>query len=298
MDLQRVISEKDRGMKVKTYLMKELLMSNDLIRQVRENQGVNLNGKVPFLSDKIETGDRITVCLRCAFGSSDLVPYPHNLSILYEDPWIIAVDKSPFMVVHPLTNEENNTLANIVRHWQMIKHEDYTIRPVSRLDRNTSGVVLFAKNSYIQHVLQLQSGTGLFQKEYLALVEGSLPVSHDIITSKIGRKPGSIIEHQVSDTGKDAITEYFVIKQYKSFALIRIRLFTGRTHQIRVHMDSIGHPVTGDRLYGDQASSHRVVRQCLHAYQIQFEHPIYKNIVKVKSFLPKDIQEPIKFDII
>lgn len=293
MDFKRIIDETQSGMNVKTFLRKELLLSADLIRHTIEKKGLLKNGKMPYLSDKLQTGDKVEVSLQSGYGSSDLPSCDLELNILYEDQWMIAVDKPAFMLVHPLSFQENGTLANMIRHYQITQNQEYTIRPVSRLDRNTSGIVLFAKNSYIQHVLQIQSKTQLFQKEYLALTDGHLSAPFDRITTKIGRRPGSIIEHEVSDDGKDAITEYALIKQYKDFALVHIRLYTGRTHQIRVHMSSIGHPVTGDTLYGDKKTI-KINRQCLHAHRIQFEHPITKKTVKIKSPLPKDIRENIR----
>ncbi len=297
MDLERIIDEKYSGMNVRTFLKKELSCSTDLIRHIIEEEGLSLNGRMPYLSDQLQTGDHLGLSLHSGFGSSNLPAYDVELNILYEDRWLIAVDKPAFMLVHPLTIQENGTLANIIRQYQICQNEEYTIRPVSRLDRNTSGIVLFAKNSYVQHVLQIQGKNGRFQKEYLALTDGHLWLPYDRITKKIGRKPGSIIEHEVSDTGKDAITEYSVIKQYKNFELVYIRLFTGRTHQIRVHMGSIGHPVTGDTLYGEKENV-KINRQCLHAHRIQFDHPITNKTVKIKSPLPKDIRETIRLDII
>ncbi|MGI6563562.1 MAG: RluA family pseudouridine synthase [Clostridia bacterium] len=296
MDLIRIIDEKDQGTAVKNYLKKEFRMSGGLIRLLKEEGGLLLNDRVPYLSDKFVTGDRLSVSLQCAFGQSDLLPFDAPLSVLYEDPWMIAVDKPPDVLVHPVTYEENGTLANMVRMHQINKGEEYTIRPVSRLDRNTSGIVLFAKNSYIQHILQLQGREGEFLKDYLALVTGTLDKRYGRITNPIGRKTDSIVEHEVTDTGKEAITEYTVIKQYRDFALVKIRIFTGRTHQIRVHMSSIGYPVTGDNLYKDPHSM-KVKRQCLHAYQVQLIHPITREKIFIKSPLPKDIRNIIRLGI-
>lgn len=293
MDLERIADQNINGMSVKTFLRREWLLSSDLIRHIVESEGISLNGKMPYLSDLLKTGDRIGVSLQSGFGSSDIPPYDTEPVILYEDEWMIAVDKPAFMPVHPLSYQENGTLANLIRYYQIKKHEEYAVRPVSRLDRNTSGIVLFAKNSYIQHILQIQGHDGIFQKKYLAVVDGHLQKPCDRITTKIGRKSGSIIEHEVSEEGKDAVTEYRLIKQYKEFAFVELRLYTGRTHQIRVHMSSVGHPVTGDTLYGEKENV-IINRQCLHAYLIQLIHPITKEEVKIKSPLPKDIREMVR----
>ena len=130
----------------------------------------------------------------------------------------------------------------------------------------------------------------------MALVTGTLDKRYGRITNPIGRKTDSIVEHEVTDTGQEAITEYTVIKQYRDFALVKIRIFTGRTHQIRVHMSSIGYPVTGDNLYKDPHSM-KVKRQCLHAYQVQLIHPITREKIFIKSPLPKDIRNIIRLGI-
>ncbi len=309
--LQYIVREINNGQSILTVLKKELNMSSDLIRKVRDDQGVLLNGKNAFLSQSVTMGDYLELYLLSSFGKSDIEPCTDFLKVLYEDDWILAVDKPAGIIVHPITFEAENTLANLVRHYQMQKGEDYTIRPVSRLDRDTSGIVLFAKSQYIQHVLQLQNKSGTFEKVYMTLVQGVLNSRHNFINEKIGRKNGSIIEREVSDAGKTAVTEYTLIKQYCKYALLKVKIHTGRTHQIRVHMSHIGHPILGDVLYGyhEENQTNRLSpenlcndniqkRHLLHAYKLRFIHPVTKKTVEIKSFLPNDFKETIKSGII
>ena len=236
------------------------------------------------------------------------------LDIRYEDEALLIVDKPPGILVHPTTKENQETLsAQISRYYQQ-QGWHLNLHPVSRLDRNTSGLVVFAKLPEIQGLLIKQG----MQKEYLALVEGTLPARHGIIDSPIARKPGSIIEREISTDGRPCKTEYWVIspsdRDYKQapdaatchtysermssgaaisaapqahLSLVRCRLYTGRTHQIRVHFASIGCPIWHDNLYGNIPGAPQ--RHGLHAYKTAFVHPWTHTTLEVTSALPEDL---------
>jgi len=236
------------------------------------------------------------------------------LDIRYEDEALLIVDKPPGILVHPTTKENQETLsAQISRYYQQ-QGWHLNLHPVSRLDRNTSGLVVFAKLPEIQGQLIKQG----MQKEYLALVTGVLPARHGIIDSPIARKPGSIIEREISPFGKPCKTEYWVIsssvrpfgnksdavipytysvdslsdttasvRKDAPLSLVRCRLFTGRTHQIRVHFASIGCPLWHDNLYGNFQGPPQ--RHGLHAYKIAFVHPWTCTTLEVTSALPEDL---------
>ena len=165
------------------------------------------------------------------------------------------------------------------------------IRIVNRLDRNTSGIVILAKNEYIQECLIKQMKTNEFKKEYLAIAKGILESKSGTLNFPIARKEGSIIERTVSSDGDSAITHYDVVKEFNNLSLVHIVLETGRTHQIRVHFSYIGHPILGDTLYG--SPSELINRQALHSYKLTFIHPVTKKVVSLEAPLPNDIKNII-----
>ena len=166
------------------------------------------------------------------------------------------------------------------------------IRPVNRLDKNTSGIVIFAKNEYLQEALIKQMKNKKFEKEYFALLEGNIKEDSGTINAPIARKDNSIIERQISKDGFPSITHYELIKNYNNLCLVKFLLETGRTHQIRVHTNYIGHSILGDDLYGKK--SKLINRQALHAYRVKFIHPITKNIIEIETNLPNDMANIIK----
>ena len=206
------------------------------------------------------------------------------LDIRYEDEALLIVDKPPGILVHPTTKENQETLSAQINRYYQLQGWHLNLHPVSRLDRNTSGLVVFAKLPEIQGLLIKQG----MQKEYLALVRGILPARHGIIDSPIARKPGSIIEREISSEGRPCKTEYWVISSSDThLSLVRCHLYTGRTHQIRVHFASIGCPVWHDNLYGNIPGPPQ--RHGLHAYKIVFMHPWTHTILEVTSALPEDL---------
>lgn len=238
------------------------------------------------------------------------------LDIRYEDEALLIVNKPPGILVHPTTEEDETTLsAQISRYYQQ-QGWRLNMHPVSRLDRYTSGLVVFAKFPEIQGQLIKQG----MQKEYLALVTGILPDSHGIIDYPIARKPGSIIEREINPEGKPCKTEYWVISstdrskkgqpagaapcmdsaglpadtlspatQQTHLSLVRCRLYTGRTHQIRVHFAGIGCPLWQDNLYGNVPGP--PLRHGLHAYRIAFTHPWTRMLLEVTSAWPEDLNQ-------
>lgn len=201
--------------------------------------------------------------------------------IAYEDDFLLIIDKPAGILVHPTVKEAGNTLYDWVKTYYALKGEQATVHPVSRLDRFTSGLVVFAKEGIVQAWLD----KGLFEKEYLAITECMPSEKSGIINAPIARKAGSIIERCVDPNGKEAITEYQVI-QGKKHPLVKLKLHTGRTHQIRVHLAHIGCPVVGDGLYGKPAPQGR---HLLHCYRLKFRHPVGEQIIEITRILPKDM---------
>ena len=209
-------------------------------------------------------------------------------TIAYEDDYLLIIDKPAGMLVHPTVNEWGTTLYDYVTEYYQREGITANIHPVSRLDRHTSGLVIFAKEPIIQHWLSQQQ----MDKEYLAIVTGELPNDEGIIEAPIARKEGSIIERCVSENGKYAKTSYKLLAKRKDLSLLQIKLFTGRTHQIRVHMAYIGCPLFNDNLYGTPGPQSR---HALHAFKLRFIHPVSDTPVEITRTLPEDLRRIIYY---
>ena len=209
-------------------------------------------------------------------------------TIAYEDDYLLIIDKPAGMLVHPTVNEWGCTLYDYVTEYYQRKGITANIHPVSRLDRHTSGLVIFAKEPIIQHWLSQQQ----MDKEYLAIVTGELPNDEGIIEAPIARKEGSIIERCVSENGKYAKTSYKLLAKRKDLSLLQVKLFTGRTHQIRVHMAYIGCPLYNDNLYGTPGPQSR---HALHAFKLRFIHPVSDTPVEITRTLPEDLRRIIYY---
>lgn len=205
--------------------------------------------------------------------------------IAYEDDYMLIVDKPSGMLVHPTVNERGFTLYDYVSNYYTRRNIIAGIHPVSRLDRNTSGLVIFAKEPIVQFWLSQQQ----MGKSYLAIVTGKLPANEGIIEVPIARKEGSIIERCVDfEKGKYSKTAYKFLRTAKVGSLAELKLFTGRTHQIRVHMAHIGCPLYNDNLYGNPGPQSR---HALHAYKLSFIHPVSDKQMEVTRDLPTDLRK-------
>lgn len=264
--------------------------------------GILCNGIQCRVTKTVSAGDVLTICLEESSRGSSHLEFPSELlpplQILYEDQDILAVDKPSGLVTHPSGKHFKDTLSNQVYWYLRQKGETVTVRSIGRLDRETSGIVVFAKNKTCAARLQAQHYTGEYRKEYLAILSGSLPENRQYTVSfPIGPDPGDSrkmqcfpCKEQPAPDSRPAVTHFQVLHSTSKWSLVSLSLETGRTHQIRVHMKSIGHPLVGDTLYGTDFTDNPLCfhRAALHAWKISFFHPFDNRAISVKAPLPED----------
>ncbi|KJS67077.1 MAG: hypothetical protein JL50_09745 [Peptococcaceae bacterium BICA1-7] len=272
--------------KVSQILNNHLKFSRGEIRKIKRCGGLVVNDQPVRLNWLVKEGDLI----RVDFQEEDdqpVIPQDMPLNIIFEDEHILVVNKPANMLVHPLSYHVLNTLANgVIFHWQLQGHNS-KFRAVSRLDKDTSGIILIAKSSYICHQLTGQMKSGLCRREYLAVAHNRMAMDSGIIDFPIGRPHDHSLIFGVTPRGKAAITHYTLLQRFASGSLVKLRLETGRTHQIRVHMKHLGHPLMGDDLYG--GSLELIGRQALHSWRLEFSHPVTKENIRLEAPLPADM---------
>lgn len=291
MKLEYKITNLTKYDSIKAILKEEFLMSDRLIAKLKNTSQIYINSKPVYINHILSIGDILSVNLEFNENSENIVPTKMKLDILYEDESMLILNKPAGIPVHPSMEHYNDSLSNGVKYYFTQISLKRKIRPVNRLDKNTSGIVIFAKNQYIQECLIKQMKTDDFKKEYLALVNGNLSKKDQIISAPISRKENSIIERCIAANGSKAITIVELLRNFDTYSLIKCILKTGRTHQIRVHMQFIKHPILGDTLYG--IPSDLIDRQALHAYRVSFIHPITKEIINIVAELPADMKKLI-----
>lgn len=274
---------------VKEVLKAEFSMSDRLLLKLKKLDKIYLNGNVTSVNHPVLENDLIECYLDYEEDNSNIVPTEMPLNIIYEDEAYIVVNKPAGIPVHPSMDHYTDSLSNGIAFYFNQIGLKKKIRPVNRLDKDTSGIVIFAKNEYIQECLVRQMKSKEFIKKYIAVVNGNLDNLEGTINAPIARKEGSIIERCVSETGDIAITHYKVLKRKTDFDIVECILETGRTHQIRVHFAYLGHSLLGDTLYG--TSSSLINRQALHAYEVEFTHPLSKKKVKYITTVPEDLNK-------
>ena len=289
MNLEYVVKDLSLYKTVRQVLKSEFNMSNKLITKLKFNKLILLNSAETYFDKLLSIGDVVSCSLDYEEESENIVPTKMDLNILYEDDCFLILNKSYNMPVHPSILHYDNSLSNGVKYYFDLIGLKKKIRPVNRLDRDTTGIVIFAKNEYIQECLIKQMQNKTFYKEYLAILNGVPNPPSGVIDAPIARKENSIIERCINPNGDSAISCYKVIDtNFKSdISLVSFVLKTGRTHQIRLHSKFIGHPILGDTLYG--VPSALIKRQALHSYKVRFIHPILKKIIEIQAPIPDDM---------
>ncbi|MCR8746453.1 RluA family pseudouridine synthase [Romboutsia lituseburensis] len=277
----------DEESTLKEILLDRLNFSVRSLSKMKRDQTISVNGEFKKPSTKIKKGDLIEVKIEedmAGFEPQDL-----NLKILYDDFDLIMVDKPPFMVVHPTKSHSDKTIANGVTDYIIKKDEKVKVRFVNRLDMNTSGLVIIAKNAYAHHTLSVDMREDKVEKKYITVVKGIVKDDYGTIDEPIYRPTEDSIKRVVDKRGQASVTHYKVLERLNDATLLEIKLETGRTHQIRVHMNHIGHGIIGDELYG-HVDENLINRQALHAYSLEFNQPRTKEKLKFEAQLPDDIK--------
>lgn len=270
------------------YLTRLGYGSSLLKRLKHTDNSVLINDKPALLKHRLSCSEKLTITI-CEEGSDNIVSTSIPIDIIYEDEDILVVNKGPNMPVHPSMDHYTDTLGNAVSYYFEKKGESIVYRALTRLDRDTSGLVLIAKNIYSAGLLSKMISDNQIKKTYIALVHGALPSPNDTVNAPIARKDGSIIERCVDfEKGATAITHYKVLKYFGEYdvSLLELTLDTGRTHQIRVHMKHINHPLIGDFLYNPDYEY--INRQALHCRTMSFIHPIKKEPLNLEAPYPSD----------
>ena len=273
----------DKTALVKEILKEKLNLSAQLVTNLKKyGDGILLNGKKAYVTAKATPGDELKI--KIYDEKSDIVPKNIPLSILYEDDDIIVLNKERNMPTHPSQNHYEDTIANALMYY--FKDEIFTFRAITRLDKDTSGIVLVAKNPYSSHILNEDMKNQKIKKEYFAIINGCLNPKKGTINAPIKRCENTVMLREVSPLGKEAITDYETVCESENFSLVHLFPVTGRTHQLRVHLSYMGCPIYGDDLYG--APQKNGLR--LHCGAIEFMHPTTKEKMKIEAKLPSDMK--------
>ena len=296
----------EKEMQLGTFLSEKMELTRRQISQAKfRDLGICVNGNQRRVNYRLKAGDVVTVRIEgecTTFGS--VTASKGDLDIIWEDQDLLVVNKPAGLVTHPSHGHYQDTLANFVAAYLGFKEESFPVRPIGRLDKDTSGLVLFAKNQVAAARLAAQRESGVFFKTYLAVVSGRLEENAGTISIPMRKVPGDLIKMEACEKGElEAKTSYRVLKYgmifHESYSVVEVRIHTGRTHQIRVHFSTIGHPLLGDLLYGERicrtkeesaSQSMQINRTALHAWRMDLCHPFQKEGLHLEAPFPEDMK--------
>lgn len=285
--LYYLVGPDDPCLFLRDVLKSQMRISHSLLTKLKVQHKIKVNGAATFTNYRLQAGDQVTVDI--ALGEeNNIEPLNLPLDIIYEDMDLLVINKPPGIAVHPGKDRSIGTLANAVTHYWAKQGHISLFRPINRLDKHTSGLILIGKSQYAHQAIFRQQKQGLLRRSYQALVEGLVQDDSGSINLPIAHPdPEHSQKRLVQSGGKPALTHFTVMKRYPGYTLLAITLGSGRTHQIRVHLSHVGHPVLGDTLYG--RPSQFIQRQALHAGQLSFQQPRSGVCLHFTAGLPPDI---------
>ncbi|MFH1825959.1 MAG: RluA family pseudouridine synthase [bacterium] len=303
-EFEFLITKEQSGVRLDQFLceQKDIAKTRSQVQKLIEGGFVFVNGEAPKSSYKLKFDDRVKIEIP---APKELEAKPENipLDVVYEDSDLIVVNKPKGLVVHPAAGNYTGTLVNaLLFHCNDLSGIGGVVRPgiVHRLDKDTSGLIVVAKNDFTHQALAVQFQEKQIKKIYLALVHGKMKQDQGVIEGKLGRHPkhrkrmAVVSDFQPWPKGREAVTKFWVIERYAEYTLVELTLETGRTHQIRVHLTSLGHAIVGDPIYGHRLEKFNVKGQLLHAAKLGFTHPRSGKYVEFEAGLPREMDRIIK----
>ena len=287
-NIDYIIDEDSAGLRVEQFLRRKRYSGQNLSEIKRMPKSILVNGVHYYMRQELSTGDHLQVRI-CETKNSEKIP-PTNLplNIIYEDEDLLVLNKPAGMPIHPSLNNYTNSIANALAYYFQSQGKPFIFRCCNRLDRDTSGLTIVSKHLVSGSILSDMTKDREVHREYLAIARGSVTPSEGTIQAPLGRKEGTIIERTVDwEHGEDAVTHYKVVKEANGHSLVSLRLETGRTHQIRIHMKYLGYPLIGDYLYNPDMEY--MTRQALHSHHMEFTHPITGEHMSFTAPLPEDM---------
>lgn len=285
------INPSDDGTEILTFLRSRGFSRHILTGMKADTRAIVLNGQRAYGRTILRAGDVLKIRILETETSEKILPVKRSLSILYEDEDLLVINKPSGMPIHPSQGNYENTLANAVAFYYLEKDEDFVYRCINRLDRDTTGALILAKNPLSAAILSNQMRSRRIRRTYLAIVEG-VPPERGTVSAPIARVDGSTIEREINfQTGETAVTHFERLAIGDGHSLIELHLETGRTHQIRVHMKYLGYPLPGDYLYHPVYD--RIQRQPLHSFQLEFTHPITGEALLFTAPVPEDFRNAL-----
>lgn len=282
------IDEENAGLRVEQFLRRKGYSGQNLTEIKRMPKSILVNGIHYYMKQLLKEGDHLRVCICETKCSEKIPPVQISLDIVYEDEDIIVINKPAGMPIHPSLNNYKNSMANALAWYYKEQGKPFIFRCCNRLDRDTSGLTIVSKHLVSSNILSNMTKRHEVHREYLAIVRGHITPASGKVTAPLARKEGTIIERTVDwEHGEEAITHYQVVKEANGHSLVSLCLETGRTHQIRIHMKHLGHPLIGDYLYNPDMEY--MTRQALHSHHMEFMHPITGEHMSFTAPLPPDM---------